>query len=119
MAAHHQLRASGQYVSVQGTERRVDRVQGHQILLKHPIDLNGMGEKVHRAECGPVIRVDVSAEWRGTRAQVAETDGTTALIRMSDRATAEVEGMSGNPYDGWTAVVPVDELTNVQEKRDL
>ncbi|NYE36591.1 hypothetical protein F4692_001724 [Nocardioides cavernae] len=74
--------------------------------------------KVAKARVARYFRVEVTVAWQGERLELGRLAGDTAEVHASSPPVAARLGLEGDQYNGFRAMVPVDELTvvDVREK---
>ena len=112
------MRTTGVWTTYQGEERRVSsRVDVPEIRLADPADSSRLAERVSPDDIGDVLRVTVTARWRGGEVVVSHLQGDDhVLFRTEDAALAEREGLHGDRYSGWGGAAAREELEDVREQ---
>jgi hypothetical protein len=111
------MKTTGYWTHYAGEERQVyGRVHGPTLWLCDRSDPTRRAEEVEANQLGDVIRVRVTANWRGGKILVSQMKGADEVVfHTDDKILATREGLYGDHYTRWGGVALVRELSSIEE----
>lgn len=111
------MRTTGYWTHYAGEERQVyGRVDGPMLRLRDRSDPTCPAEEVEANQVSDVVRVRVTANWRGGKVLVSQMKGADEVeFHTDDQALATREGLYGDHYTRWVGVALLRELSSIEE----
>ena len=110
------MRPTGTYTTYRGRDRLVAYRDSEVARLRSIDDPDRLAERVPLRELGDIVRVVVTARWRGGHVVVTgvRVAGQITFVTQ-DRELAEREALPGDQWSGWGGSARSDELDDVHE----
>lgn len=109
------LRASGQYATVNGADRKVISRKDGRLQLADPTDPRRYAEVVRFGDCERIYNIETRATWRSWRLEVHEVRDGKVLFSTTDPRVVEGVESDGDARNGYLFFAPVSELTDITE----
>lgn len=109
MDRQHAVDLIGLWVVLDGTWHGVEAHGTDHVV----VDLGRGPERLYDGQFDELVDVSGEARWRGGWLSLERSTPEGVQIRTQDRALAVREELAGEFWEGWYAVLPLDELDEV------